>query len=242
MWKRNIAVSLLMIAALYGCGGGPVIIKPNYDSQIFNDNVIKDSKNKKIVRVIDNRNERLSYAGTAQVGIFNKLVPYYLDEPVNEFVEKAANKIINSKTIDGKFVPVNVVIDTFNVYEKTGMFSEHGYFDCRLRFYFPVKKDSTVSITTSSHKISGGMDVTGSLEQLMYEGVLDCVEQFNDVLKNYKPALYAEAEVPADLKIETASAAVDINDRKQTADRDVQHLLAKEFLAEVLLADGVAAL
>lgn len=161
---------------LIGCSSAPIVITPNYNSPAF----IKDTLNTKIkiVKTIDNRPYISKYnAGAVQVGAFNTIVNYNLSEPVSNFVETALTKTLNIKN-DNTFVPVTVIIDNFLVSESTGAFSEKGYFDCSMRFRYPQSNDSIKTIKAAVKKSSSGMDVTNSLEGLIYSGMSDCAHQF----------------------------------------------------------------
>ncbi|HVO75634.1 MAG TPA: hypothetical protein VMT35_16505, partial [Ignavibacteriaceae bacterium] len=106
------------------------------------------------------------------------------------------------------FVPINVVIDSFNVYEKTGMFSEKGNFDCWLRFFYPTQKDSIASIQTSTHLERSGMDVTNSLEDLIYEGVVECTKQFYAKFKDNSDYSVAGNDITPDIIINSPEKTV----------------------------------
>lgn len=200
MKVRFALLSLFVIISFYGCSNS-VMIKPNYDASVFKKNSISDSSNYKVIKVIDNRKTEQTLAGTAQVGMFNKTVPYYLNEPVSQFVQKAVNKIIHDEKSTKEFSSIDIAIDSFKVYEKTNLFSENGYFDCKLRFYFPIADDSLYSIITSSHQVSSRLDATGSLEELIYQGLVDCVQKFYMTYKDISPKNILKGEKSSELNI-----------------------------------------
>lgn len=200
MKVRFTFLSLLVIISFYGCSNS-VMIKPNYDTYVFKENIIRDSSNYKVTKVIDNRKTEPTLAGTAQVGMFNKTVPYYLNEPVRQFVENAVNKIIYNKKATKEFASISIAIDSFKVYEKTNLFSENGYFDCKLRFYFTTADDSLYSIITSSHQVSNRLDATGSLEGLIYQGLVDCVQKFYKTYKDISPNNIVKREKSSEINI-----------------------------------------
>lgn len=186
--KSNPAQLLIILFAvfIFGCAG-PVIIKPNYDSPELSQKILFEHNSPEITKVADKRGADVNYAGSAQVGMLNTLVSYYLEEPVSLFVKKAVNKIISNDKAHNMNVHVNISIVEFQVHEKTFTFSEEGYFDCRLKFSYLLKKDSIYTINTQTHQVTGSMDVTNSLEELIYKGIYDCTEQFAEAFKNNLP-------------------------------------------------------
>jgi hypothetical protein len=78
-----------------------------------------------------------------------------------------------------RICPVTVRVDALSVSEKQGLLSEKGMADCRLTFSFPVSADSTVvSSVSAAHEAGSGLDVTSSVEGLLYQCVRDCTSQF----------------------------------------------------------------
>ncbi len=147
----NFSITILFVfGILTGCGGSEVMIAPDYNSPSLQVDSLKGEN--KVTKVIDNRkNETGTNAGIAQVGMFNKKVPYNLDVPVVDFVKKALNNIILDEGADSAFIPVTVVIDTFKVYEGLTPFSEAGFFECNLRFIYPFSDDSVNVTKTAVH-------------------------------------------------------------------------------------------
>lgn len=188
----------LLIAFIFGCAE-PVIVKPDYNSPALQSKIKFEDSAPEVVNVTDKRGANENYAGSAQVGMLNTLVSYYLEEPVSTFVKKAVNKIIMNDKAGNIMVPVNVSVFEFKVHEKTFTFSEEGYFDCRLRFSYAVAKDSVYSVNTRTHQETSGMDVTNSLEGLIYRGIKECTEQFADAFKNNLPGDSINIENPQEM-------------------------------------------
>ena len=186
--KSNLAQLLMLLSAafIFGCAE-PVIVKPNYNSPELSKKILFEHNSPEITNVVDKRGANENYAGSAQVGMLNTLVSYYLQEPVSLFVKKAVNKIISDNKEENILVPVNISIIEFQVSEKTFTFSEEGYFDCRLKFSYSLKKDSIYTINTQTHQVTSGMDVTNSLEELIYKGIYDCTKQFAEAFKDNPP-------------------------------------------------------
>ena len=160
------------------CGTSNVTISPNYENELLKiENKQKISA--EVIKVKDNRKEQLSNTniGIAQVGLFNKKVPYNIDEPVSEFVKKSITKML-SEHKDSLFLPINIIINKFLVYEETGAFSEIGYFESELVFIYPVSEDSFITINTYCNEQSSGLDVTDGLENLIYKGITNCTKIF----------------------------------------------------------------
>ena len=171
---------------LIGCGAKNIVIQPNYESidlKITESNSI----NAKVINVIDRRNEEPNNAGTCQVGLMNKTVPYKLGEPVADFVKKSVTKLLSNQN-DSIYLPLKISINYFFVSEHTGAFSENGYFDCDLTFVYPINSDSLKSFNASVREESSGMDVTDGLEKLMYQGISKCTDLFVANLNKIKPA------------------------------------------------------
>ena len=167
--------SIIFVLLFTSCGTNQVIISPDYSNKSIQNLELKE--NIKVIKVVDNRESNTSI-GTAQVGLFNKEVPYQIDEELPDFVEQSINNMIIDNINATKILPIKVVIDEFMIYEKTGMFSEIGHFECNLDFIYPYADDSLIVINTSSHKEYSGMDVTNSLENLIYSGIAECVNDF----------------------------------------------------------------
>ncbi|HVO72593.1 MAG TPA: hypothetical protein VMT35_01105, partial [Ignavibacteriaceae bacterium] len=86
--KKYIIPIFILSIIHYGCSNS-VVIKPKYERDVFKKNIIADSTNKKVTKVLDLRDTKATLAGSAQVGLFNKLVPYYIEDTVSLFVQKA---------------------------------------------------------------------------------------------------------------------------------------------------------
>lgn len=189
----KIRTSKLLILIIYsavvffatGCGSNNILIKPNYESADLKINE-PNNLNLKVIEVIDRRNEEPNNAGTCQVGLMNKTVPYKLTEPVSDFVKKSIAKLLSDNNDTTSF-PLKVNINYFFVSEHTGAFSENGYFDCDLTFIYPISNDTLKSFNTSIREESSGMDVTDGLEKLMYTGISKCTDNFLASIKGFKP-------------------------------------------------------
>ena len=193
--KSNLGKFLILLSAafIFGCAE-PVIVRPDYNSPELSKKILFEHNSPEITNVVDKRGANENYAGSAQVGMLNTLVSYFLEEPVSLFVKKAVNKIISDNKADNMRVPVNISIIEFQVSEKTSTFSEEGYFDCRLKFSYSLKNDSIYTINTQTHQVSSGLDVTNSLEELIYKGIYDCTTQFAEAFKNNPPEDSLEME------------------------------------------------
>ena len=168
-----------------GCGSDKVLIAPKYESKLLKTQN-RQELNAKVIKVNDNRGDTSTTIGTAQVGLFNKEVPYMLGESVADFVKKSVTKILSDDK-DTAFLPLNIIINKFNVHEETGTFSEMGYFESELVFVYPVGKDSLISVNTfCSEEESSGMDVTNGLEYLIYKGMSSCTDMFLNKYHNRK--------------------------------------------------------
>jgi len=198
MKRRIFYLFSVVFLSFYGCGG-PVIVIPNYNNAEFSKKLDSLKNSPRVIKVVDKRGAKSTYAGTAQVGLFNALEPYYLDEPVSMFVESAVNKMISNNELNSKYVPVNIAVEQFKVYERESSFSEKGYFDCKLKFRYNLTRDSVVSIVTVGHQVTSGLDVTNSLEGLIYKGVSDCTQQFCKFFKNNIPIDSLKEGMPVEI-------------------------------------------
>jgi hypothetical protein len=173
---------ILFFAILFLIAGcGPYIIKPDYENELYQSEELKRDKIK-IVKVVDARTDYLpeKVAGTARVGLLNQFkVPYKLNTSVKDFVDQSIHKI-TGESIKEKFVnPITVYIDKFSVREDYNMIISGGYFNCDFRFCYPVTRDSFQTIEASSRKSTKNiLDITGSLDELIYSGIFDCTKFF----------------------------------------------------------------
>ncbi len=186
--RKLTAVSSMWVIALVfcmGCGSKQVVVIPDYDNDHYRSGELK-RPDVEVVKTIDARHSSPNLVGTASVGMFNSKVPYLLSEPVSEFITKSINTMLDADPQTERICPVTVRIDAFTVSESTG-FGESGLADCQLSFSFPVNADSTSAIGTGAVKKSKSyMDVTSSLEGLLYKCVADCTNQF--LVDSYDPA------------------------------------------------------
>lgn len=169
-------VIVLCLAAAMGCSSSKMLT-PNYKHEILSAVGLKrDSL--EISKVIDKRAAAPNQAGIAQIGIFNQKVPYLLSENVGEFVHHVLDSLISTANPNKLIAPITVIIDVFEVGEKTSLFSEKGFFKCSLRFFYPVTRDSLEQIVVETQQNTSGVDVTSSLEKLIYKGLVDCAQNF----------------------------------------------------------------
>ncbi|MBI3189086.1 MAG: hypothetical protein HYZ33_00400, partial [Ignavibacteriales bacterium] len=168
---------MTIILFMVGCGGSSVVITPDYQNVALTTQQLK-REHIDVVKVIDARGQPGNYVGEAQVGMFNKTVPYSLTEKVSDVVEKILDSLVVLPGSLNQFTPVTVFVDEFKVREETGAFSETGYFNCKLRFAFPTKDNTITQKSFAANKSENGMDVTDLLERLMYEGVAECATLF----------------------------------------------------------------
>lgn len=205
--RKLAAVSLTWMIGLVfyiGCGSKQVVVIPDYDNAHYrSDELLRPEV--EVVETIDARNSSLDQVGTTKVGMFNVEVPYLLSEPVSEFITNSINTMLGANPQTERICPITVRIDALTVSEKTGAFSENGIVDCQLRFSFPVNADSTSVTRVSAISKDGAiLDVTSSLEGLLYESVMTCTKQF--LVDSYDPA-------PSHLLVDRADApsAADID-------------------------------
>ncbi len=213
--KIIIAISILIL--LSSCGADRMLMKADYDNGFYGDESLKTDEikvvkvtdnrfkskaekaskpkpKKKSHRGLRRKKKKINiqdsavFAGYAYTGAFNKKVPFILDVPITEFVENSINKMISNSNAGDSFIPITVDIDTFYVYEKIGMISERGIFKCALRFHYQATPDSFKIIKTYSlQEVNAGVDVTNSLENLIYKGMHECTEQF---IKHHRKGKY----------------------------------------------------
>lgn len=174
----TIFIAVFISVIFISCGSSDVTISPNYESELLKV-INKPNLDAKVIKVKDNRKEHFGKTniGTAQVGLFNKKVPYNLDEPVSEFVKKSVTKLLAEQE-DSVFLPIKIIINKFLIYEETGAFSEKGNFESELVFIYPFNKDSFVTVNTFCNEQSSGLDVTNGLENLIYKGISTCTNMF----------------------------------------------------------------
>ena len=237
--KCFFGISVLAFLFFFGCGSSEVTIKPNYNSSIFKKDTLENAG--RIIKTVDKRNNPSDKnVGIAQVGMFNKKVPYNLSEPVSEFVEKAITNILNSNKVDSLFVPITIIVDSFKVQEKTTAFSETGYFDCSLRFIYPLSKDSMNVIKTNTSKSSSGMDVTNSLERLIYEGLEDCANQFSLKYNANKNIYFVSTDKVNEITIDSVTLSdnkIEI-DSSKLSDRESVSNFGLAYLSGNKIVDG----
>lgn len=177
---RNIIVAVILLPSLLlmtGCGGSEVLVRPDYRAKAFTAaRVLHPAVT--IGSVTDRRVSDPMVIGSANVGMFNKNVPFRLTVPAAEFVRTAFDTFFVSSTV-GDALRADVYIDTLSVGEYTTLFGEYGRVRIKVLFSVPVRSDSTVVIAARyDGNVRSGMDVTASLEPLLYAGVADCAAQF----------------------------------------------------------------
>ena len=174
---------------LSNCGSNRVILRYNPDDPVLENKELK-RENARVVLVSDNRPVEPEYAGTAQTGMFNKKVPYLLDEPVSKFITESINELLATADTTDSILPIGIQINQFQVSEKTFAISEYGYFDCQMNFYFPVTRDSFAIARISDHQSVKRSDVTGSLKNLIYTGIFNCTKQFVEEFYDSSPKYF----------------------------------------------------
>jgi hypothetical protein len=181
---------------LFGCGGSSVLITPNYGNKILSERGLRRDSIK-VIKAVDGRHTAPNAVGIAQVGLFNKKVPYLLNTNVNDFVARALDSLLVASPASTTFLPVTVSVDSFEVGEQTSLFSEEGYFRSKMRFAFPITSDSICHASISSFETTSGMDVTNSLEELMYTGIVKTARRFvTEVLDNRSAVLFVQSDQP----------------------------------------------
>ncbi len=185
LWRKSRLFGFLLLTAISlcgtGCSSGPVLYKPDFDDVLApNENLMRPHT--RVYQVIDERKVEPHFAGEVKSGLMNTRVPYRLTLPVSEFVRRMVDGLIDSTAEQVEFTPITIHIDQFEVYEKTHALTEYGYFDCRLRFIFPITADSFAVARLASRKSIQKTDVTGSLKNLINEGMRECTTEF---IENY---------------------------------------------------------
>lgn len=218
--KNAVLLSLvLFVALLTGCGPASMTINPNYNNPALHKDTL--NANSKVVKVIDNRKFKTKDIGFAQVGIANNNVPYFVDGSMEKFIENSINKMIGKNGSDSSFVPLTVVVDSFKVYEDMAPFAERGRFDCNLRFLYPYMTDSVMTIATKSNQeFLSTVDVTNSLEGLVYKGVAECTDQFAKAYNEGQAKYFVSSEKAAEFKIDSTVIANSIvkEEKKDSVD------------------------
>lgn len=175
-----ISVVTAVTIMLTGCGGSLPALAPNYNKrEMAGVNIQRDKL--VISDVIDKRSGVPNQIGIGCVGLFNKDVPYYMTVNTDEFVKGVLDNLIVRKPVGEVVTPITVFIDSFEVGERTRFIppAEIGYFNCKLRFAYPVSVDSIVQTSISIEKTATTLsDITDSLEHLMYWGLVDCAKDF----------------------------------------------------------------
>lgn len=173
---------VVLIVLITGCGGKEVLLKPEYSKKKFPADTSLTIP-VQVAKVIDRRSSDPFVIGTAQVGMFNKKVPYKTSVPLADFLRTSFDTLFKPQRFES---PVSAVayIDSFAVGEKMTLFSEKGFISSIIRFGVPVSGDSVVFITTRfDETASSGMDVTDMLEPLVYRSVMESGKQFAAAVK-----------------------------------------------------------
>lgn len=212
--KAALLAAFLIAAFLTGCGPASMIINPNYSNPALHKDTL--NTNSKVIKVIDNRKQKSKEIGFAKVGIGNRKVPYFVDGSMEEFIENSINKMIGKETKDSVFVPITVVVDSFKVYEDMAPFAESGRFDCNLRFLYPYQADSVRTIAAKSNQeFLSTVDVTNSLEGLVYKGMAECTDQFSKVYNENTPKYSVSSDKVTEVRIDSTIIARGITEEEK---------------------------
>lgn len=177
-FRRTAPLLLLTLILFAGCGARQVLVVPDYGNPHY-DQADLHRPDLVVVETADARGNAPNRVGTAQVGMFNNKVPYLLDEPVADFITRSVNTMVGAEPDALRMCPVTIRIDELSAGEHTGLFKEEGSARCRMHFSFPVDPESFRTVDVSTVRTGSSMaDVTGSLEDLLYESVADCTRQF----------------------------------------------------------------
>lgn len=173
---------VILLLLCTGCGGKEVLLKPDYSGKNFPADT-SFTLPVRIAKVVDCRASDPFVIGTAQVGIFNKVVPYATTVPLADFFRTSFDTLF--KPMQGLMpVPAVAYVDSFAVGEKMSLFAEKGFVSSIIRFGVPVGGDSVVFITTRfDQTASSGVDVTDMLEPLVYRGIVESGKQFSAAVK-----------------------------------------------------------
>ncbi len=178
--KANVVTVLAVLIALgaAGCGGSSMTFTPDFAHPELRSAGLKRD-NVRIVKVNDARPHASNNIGTARVGMFNQEVPYVMNGAVAEVVKTMLDTLLVGKHDQERFIPLTVSLNMFEVGEKTKGFGEEGWFACNLTFQYPASADSigrqAVFVTQTDHS---AVDVTNSIEPLIYKGMVECARQF----------------------------------------------------------------
>lgn len=188
-----LACLVVVAAVLGGCGASQVSVTPNFNKATLQQ---PDVKRPHIcfVKIEDRRADTSTRIGYAHVGMFNKTVPYYLEGRLTETVKRMLDTLVGSSCSGDQYVPVSVIIDTFEVGEQSGLFSEQAFGRFDLRFAYPISADSIGSFAISSRPTSSAPDATNSIEPLIYKGVAECARLFVEQALDRTPGVIPQTD------------------------------------------------
>lgn len=238
IWKAVLLSSFLIAAFLTGCGPASMSINPNYNNPVLHKDTLNASS--KVIKVIDSRKMKTNDIGFAQVGIANRKVPYYVDGSMEKFIENSINKMIGKETKDSVFVPITVVVDSFRVYEDMAPFAERGRFDCKLRFLYPYSADSIRTIVTKSNQeFLSAVDVTNSLEGLVYKGVAECTDQFSKAYNQNSVKYMVSSDKVNEVRIDSTVIARSITKEEKKDSVDAYSILGFNYSSGSKIKTGI---
>lgn len=195
LYYTCLSAVLLFALSFTGCGGSEVLLHPNYSVKEITSKKISAPR-VKISQVVDQRTSDNKTIGAANVGLFNKTVPYRVSVPLNEFIQHTYDTLF-SMDEDSAAISVIVYVDTFTVGEYTTLFGEYGRLEAKLFFGVRNHSDSIMYITTRfDESVKSGIDVTNMLEPLVYTGIADCGTQFakKALEMNIQPQRYQQGK------------------------------------------------
>jgi len=210
---KRIALTLTWLIGLVfyiGCGSKQVVLIPDYDNAHYrSDELLRPGV--EVVETIDARSSSPEQLGTAKTGMFNAEVPFLLSEPAAEFITTSVNTMLGAAPQAEKICPITIRIDDLEVKEIKGGISGSGFADCQLSFSFPVTADSTsVTKVDAVRKDGAFWDATSTLDDVLYESVKACTQEF--LVDSYDPApshflvARADATTAVDKDLRTGSS------------------------------------
>ncbi len=171
---------LLLVGAVHiiGCGSSSVVFNPDFKNADLHVSGLKQDS-VRILSVTDQRAKPTTQIGTARTGMMNREVPYLVKGNLANVVQEFLDTLIVARHDEDRFFPIRVSIEQFEVGEKHGLFGETGFFNCHLRFLFPVTPDSIgVQDVVTKQSAESMVDVTDNIEPLIYKGMAAAAREF----------------------------------------------------------------
>lgn len=192
--RGHLLACLIGLATLLtGCGASKVSIQPDFNRADLHQPGLKRERIC-FVKVDDRRADTSTRIGKAHVGMFNRTVPYYLTGNLAETVKRMLDTLAGGPCLHDRYVPISVSIDTFEVGEHSGLFSEEAYGRFNLRFTYPISADSIGAFAISSRPTRSAADATDEIAPLIYKGVTECARLFIEQALDKAPGMVVGAD------------------------------------------------